>query len=114
VGCRINHLGTSCAAAGPTGGDDNPADSTPGACGLGCDSFCGTALVTCPGTFVDLADCKSQCATFAADSMPFSTVDISLNDYGCRVYHLTVASSSAANATAHCPHIVAASPVCVQ
>jgi hypothetical protein len=31
---------------------------------------------------------------------------------GCRIYHLTVANSSAAMATVHCPHGMVVSAVC--
>lgn len=121
LGCRIYHAGaaagsatnatTHCPHAGPTGGDKNPMGTT-GVCGEPCDAFCGTAAVVCPNAFASAQACQTACRGFAADTAAYSTADTAKNDMGCRVYHLSAASGSAAAATTHCPHIVAASAVC--
>jgi hypothetical protein len=122
LGCRLYHGGapamatpaTHCPHAGPTGGDMDP-KGTAGVCGEPCTAFCSIAMAVCTQAnkqFADTATCLTACQTFKADTAAYSTADTTKNDMGCRFYHLTVASSSAANATTHCPHIVAASPVC--
>lgn len=124
LGCREYHGGapsqsgpaTHCAHAGPTGGDVDVTDTTPGTCGEGCEAFCALAQVACTGAnqqFADNASCISVCRAFAPlKSPPYSVSDVSTNDWGCRMYHLTVAAESAANANIHCGHIGTASPVC--
>ncbi len=122
LSCRAWHAAlaasdpaTHCKAAGPTGGDNDGADSAEGPCGDVCDSFCDIALVACggqPSAYADKAACMSECRTFAAETVDYSTADATKNDVGCRVYHLTIAAGGAAAATTHCPHIRASSTVC--
>lgn len=102
VACRTTHAGLAtsnaalhCPHAGPSGGN---------ACGDWCENYCDLALAACTGAnqlFADRATCLTQCATLPATGVPNAT---SGNTVQCRIYHLGVASSSAANATVHCPH----------
>jgi hypothetical protein len=120
--CRAYHLGlavsdpgTHCKHAGPSGGDNDPTDTVAGTCGEACDSFCDVALKACTGAnkvWNDKAACLTECKTFKADVADYSTADTTKNDFGCRLYHLTVAATDATAAATHCGHISAASPVC--
>jgi hypothetical protein len=120
--CRAYHLGlaatdpgTHCKHAGPSGGDNDPTDTAAGVCGEACDSFCDVALKTCTGAnqvWADKPACMTECKTYKADVADYSTADTSKNDFGCRLYHLTVAGTDASAATLHCKHISAMSPVC--
>ena len=120
LACRLYHGGapaiadasTHCAHAGPTGGDKDVTDAAPGTCGEGCDAFCTVALKTCAAQYTDKPTCMTECKTFKADAASYSTADTAKNDFGCRFYHLTVAATDAASATAHCPHIKATSSQC--
>jgi hypothetical protein len=112
VGCRTYHAGAAkdmmmpevhCVHAGPGGA---------GPCGTNCEGFCDIALSACPAIYADAAACAADCATFM-DTEPFDATDVAGNTLACRLYHLTVASSSADNAAIHCAHINAASPVCI-
>ena len=113
VGCRTYHAGvaatdpaTHCAHAGPGGA---------AVCGDNCEGFCAIAMSACTGAdqqYADEAECMTDCATFA-DTEPYDVSDTSSNTLACRLYHLTVAATDAASATAHCGHITSASPVCV-
>jgi hypothetical protein len=123
LGCRVYHTGAAatmpgmehCLHGGPAGY---------GVCGTNqCEPFCQIALHACTGAnqqWATMAACMTDCATYAGSTpdMPagapdYSTAETSGNTFACRMYHLTVASSSAANAATHCPHIVVASPVCM-
>jgi hypothetical protein len=127
LGCRLYHGGvagkdamsaaTHCPHAGITGGDKDVKDAAPAVCGEGCDAFCDVAIAVCSGANVQYATkelCLTDCKGFNADVATYSTADIDKNDFGCRAYHLTVAATDAASATAHCGHIIAASPVCTK
>ena len=123
LACRIYHTGaaagdavTHCAHAGPTGGDKDPTDTAGEPCGDGCEAFCAIAQSICKGTnsqYADVAACTMDCRTFAADTAAYSTSDTSKNDFGCRMYHLSVAATDADHATMHCSHIKSTSPVCI-
>jgi len=126
LGCRIYHGGaaagsaanatTHCPHAGPTGGDPDPKGSA-GVCGEPCTAFCEVAAKVCTGTnfpFASAAACTTACQGFAKDTASYNDTDTAKNDMGCRFYHLSAASASAAAATTHCPHIVTASAVCTQ
>jgi hypothetical protein len=117
LGCRLYHGGANavsapdvhCAHAGPTGGDKDVTDATEGMCGEGCEAFCEIALAVCTGANVQYKDkptCMTECKTFKADVATYSTADTATNDFGCRMYHLSVAATDPMSATAHCPHIV--------
>jgi hypothetical protein len=83
-----------------------------GVCGTAVDGFCDVAQTVCTGAnqaFADLATCKTAAAAFPASGVEGDTAYDTLQ---CRVYHLGVASQSAALATAHCPHIMATSTQC--
>jgi hypothetical protein len=125
LGCRLYHGGapavtdpvTHCPHAGPTGGDKDVTDTTAGTCGEGCDAFCDVAVAVCTGANVQYATkeaCLTECKTFKASAASFSTADTDKNDFGCRMYHLTVAATDAASATTHCPHIKAVSATCTK
>jgi hypothetical protein len=126
LGCRLYHGGlpatmdavTHCPHAGPTGGDKDVSDTTAGTCGEGCDSFCNIAIAACTGANVQYATkeaCLTECKTFKASATNFNSVDdTDKNDFGCRMYHLTVAATDAASATTHCPHIKAVSATCTK
>ena len=127
LGCRLYHAGvaskdaasatTHCPHAGITGGDKDVTDTMPAVCGEGCDAFCDAAVAICSGAnkqFADKEACLTQCKGFKVDAASFSTANVDKDDFGCRAYHLTVAATDAASATAHCPHIIGASPVCTK
>jgi hypothetical protein len=119
LGCRLYHGGvaksdpvTHCPHAGVSGGDKDPTDALPGTCGEGCEAFCDLAILACTGANVVYADkptCMTECKTFTASATNFSTADQTTNDFNCRVYHLTAASTDPAT---HCQHIKAVSAVC--
>jgi hypothetical protein len=117
LACRTVHAGkaagagatTHCPHAGPGGGDGDPSDATGPVCGEGCEAFCEIAGAICQGTYTDTAACMADCKTFNPSKKPYSTADTGTNDFNCRLYHLTQAAHAPAT---HCPHIVAASPVC--
>ncbi len=122
LGCRIYHGGAPamadpvmhCPHAGITGGDKDPM-GTAGTCGEPCDAFCEVALMVCagqPNAYADSASCLTECLGFPADAASFSTADTANDDMGCRMYHLTAAAESTADAVVHCAHIHEASPVC--
>jgi hypothetical protein len=127
LGCRIYHGGvagkdaasatTHCPHAGITGGDKDVTDAMPAVCGEGCDAFCDAALAICTGAnkqYDTKELCLTDCKSFKVDAATYSTADTDKNDFGCRAYHLTVAATDAMSATAHCGHIIGASPVCTK
>ena len=85
-----------------------------GPCGNGCEAFCNLAVPTCPTQAVDKATCMTMCNKFAKDAATYSIADVDKNDFGCRMYHLSVAATDAASATMHCPHIVVVSATCIK
>jgi hypothetical protein len=110
VGCRTYHAGaaegdpaTHCVHAGPGGAS---------ACGTNVDGFCAIAVRVCPAIYADDASCREEANQFA-DTEPYDVSDVAGDTLACRLYHLTVAASSAGSAEMHCPHINAASPVCI-
>lgn len=126
LACRLYHGGapavadavTHCPHAGPTGGDKDVSDGASGTCGEGCDAFCTVAQKVCTGAansqYADKEACLTECKTFKTDAASYSTANVDKNDFGCRYYHLTVAATDAASATAHCPHIKANSSQCIK
>ena len=126
LGCRLYHAGTPavmdptlhCPHAGPTGGDKDVTDVAAGTCGEGCDAFCSVAQAVCTGAansqYKDKETCLTECKSFKADVANYSTANTDKNDFGCRFYHLSVAATDAASATAHCPHIRAMSTTCTK
>jgi hypothetical protein len=122
LACRAYHAtaaqmdpATHCAHAGPTGGDKDPTDTAGGPCGEGCEAFCKIALAVCgtAGTYADEAACLTECKTFNANVADYSIADTATNDFGCRVYHLTVAATSTDAAPTHCPAVTSSSDKCV-
>jgi hypothetical protein len=114
--CRNYHAVASpadktlhCPHAGPAGD---------GVCGASnCESFCIIAQSVCTGAansqFADNAACLTACNAFPSATAHYNSSSISGNTFACRMYHLSVAASSAANATTHCPHIKTASTPCM-
>ncbi len=116
LGCHLYHGGapavsnaaTHCPHAGPLGD---------GTCGDDCANFCEIAVGVC-GTqptppYADAAECMTACSSFPdTTAVPFNTSVTSGDSLACRMYHLTAAAQSAADATTHCPHIMAVSSVC--
>lgn len=109
LGCRTYHAGaamgdpaTHCVHAGPGGA---------GVCGANCDGFCSIATETCKTEWPDMASCMTACAGFA-DTVAYSAAATGGDSLACRLYHLSVASSSSDNAAMHCPHTMAVSDTC--
>ena len=112
--CRNYHAGASpadktlhCPHAGPAGD---------GVCGASnCESFCIIAQSICTGAnsaFADNAACMTACNAFPQATAHYNSSSTSGNTFACRMYHLSVAASSAANATTHCGHIKTVSSTC--
>lgn len=110
VQCRIYHAGAAamaadmhCVHAGPGGADF---------CGSNCESFCAIATDVCPTEHPDATACMNECMNIN-DMEKYDASDAAGDTLACRLYHLTVASSSTANKATHCPHTVAMNnPVC--
>ncbi|MCB9574072.1 MAG: hypothetical protein H6709_18470 [Kofleriaceae bacterium] len=108
--CRYYHAGaalgdpaTHCPHAGPGGA---------GVCGANCDGYCQLVMATCTGPqqqYSSDIDCLTQCATITDDE-PFDSGDVDGDTLACRLYHASVATQ---DPVTHCPHVVPASPVCV-
>lgn len=91
----------TCTLAGP-GGD--------GACGMNCESFCAMQAEICTGAneqFRD-GDCLTTCATFDT-TLRYDVRRTSGDDFACRLYHLTAAST---DPDFHCPHLAVVSSQC--
>jgi hypothetical protein len=107
LACHAYHAGAAadmpevhCAHAGPSGG---------AVCGATlCDDFCEAAVELCDGSWPSVADCKTDCMTFATD--PAYVAPSEGDNFACRQYHLTAA---AADPAGHCQHILVDSDVCV-
>jgi len=122
LACRVYH--TSAAASMP--GMEHCLHGGPAGyavCGTSqCEAFCQIATHSCTGAnqqWASTAACMTDCATYAGSTpdMPagapdYSTTQTSGDTFACRMYHLTVASSSAALATVHCPHVARVSSAC--
>jgi hypothetical protein len=114
--CRNNFLHDTglttamrCPSSGPTGAN--------GSCGVGdCEAFCTIAQTACTGAnqqFNNVTQCTNACGGYAMNMVQdYNDNTMSGNSFACRMYHLSVAASSSANATTHCPHIVANSTAC--
>lgn len=117
LGCRIYHAGAPsmampvlhCPHAGPGGGLIAPlaAGAAEDAhCSSACANFCKLETAICTGTnsqYTDEATCLTACATFDR-ATPYSATSTTGNTLACRLYHLTNAATSDANATTHCKH----------
>jgi hypothetical protein len=118
LGCRTYHggmpamgdPGTHCPHGGPLGG---------GVCGADeCANFCAIAVAICgeqaTPPYADEGACMTACMGFpGTDMVPFNTMATAGDSLACRMYHLSVASTSDANKDTHCPHIAADSPTCL-
>jgi hypothetical protein len=124
LGCHLYHAGaaaggaanatTHCPHAGPAGAAVNAAA---GVCGDPCTNFCATNLAVCgvmgtaaTGQYASMGACMTACAGFdkthlyTVDTTAFPAATPKGDSLACRLYHLTNAATSAANATIHCPH----------
>jgi len=100
--CRIYHAVAAhldpvlhCKHASASGGD---------LCGKWCDVYCNLAQSACTGAnklYDTPALCQTACNGIVKTGVPGATSGDSLQ---CRIYHLGVASQTAALATVHCPH----------
>lgn len=114
LGCRIYHVAEveelgdeHCHHAGPSG------DDTEG-CGTTCESFCTIVQATCTGAneqYADVGACMTACEGIT-DDVEYTSNVTSGDSLACRLYHATVAASSAALAEEHCPHTAVASVPC--
>jgi hypothetical protein len=106
LGCREYHstaaagagAAVHCIHAGPSGGDT---------CGKYCDVYCNLSLTTCTGAntvYDDASTCNTTCNLYNFSNVASFPSDTSGGTFSCRMYHLSVASQSAALATTHCPH----------
>jgi hypothetical protein len=122
LSCRVNHgvvamkdPKAECFNAGPTGGDKDASDGTGPVCGDVCEAFCTLAQKTCTGAnqvFPDMAACQADCKKFKPIIVPYSTADAFGDNFGCRMYHLTVAAKDDIAAIMHCAHIRLISDPC--
>lgn len=110
LGCHTYHAGAAamdatlhCPHAGPAGA---------GKCGDIVSDFCEAAVSVCEGSYQDVDTCKTDIAALEATT-PYNASATSGDTLACRLYHLTVASSSAENNTTHCPHVAVVSAPCV-
>jgi hypothetical protein len=122
LACRLYHTMAAasmpgmehCLHGGPAGYDT---------CGTSqCAAFCQIAAHSCTGANQVWATndaCMTDCAMMAGSTpdMPagapdYSATETSGDSFACRMYHLTVASSSALLASAHCSHIALVSSQC--
>lgn len=122
LACRLYHT-TAAAAAPGMGHCVHGGPSGDGICGTSqCEAFCQIAQHACTGAnqqWASMAACMTDCATMAgatpgvpAGTPDYSTAQTGGDTFACRLYHLTVASSSASLAATHCPHVALASSVC--
>jgi hypothetical protein len=72
---------------------------------LDCNYYCDTITAVCNGQstqqYLDKATCMLMCNAIPNDAGAGATSGDSL---ACRMYHLSVAATSSANADTHCPH----------
>jgi hypothetical protein len=122
LACRIYH--TNAAASMP--GMEHCLHGGPAGyatCGTSqCEAFCQIAQHSCTGAnqvWASTAACMTDCAMMAGSTpdMPagapdYSTAQTGGDSFACRMYHLTVASSSSTLAGMHCPHIALVSSTC--
>lgn len=101
VGCHAYHADASagagadthCIHAGPGGG--TMCGATP------CDDFCEAAVELCSAVWTDKAECMTDCEAFPTDD-PYNAAATGGDQFACRLYHLTVASTTP---DPHCEHI---------
>ncbi|NUP05673.1 MAG: hypothetical protein HOW73_06390 [Polyangiaceae bacterium] len=100
--CRAYHASaaaaepaTHCGHAGISGGDLNPQDETPGACGDGCDADCDLLLTSCTGAddekqwAGDKSACVADCRVLpmARSTDPFDVSDTFEESFNCHLDH---------------------------
>ena len=126
-GCRIYHAQnamvlndatTHCPHAGPGGAAISAATPAPSVCGDACTSFCTLEIATCgsldapiagvPAQYQNAAACMTACGGFnKMKTLVAGATNSSGDSLACRIYHITNAAISAANAVTHCPHTAA-------
>jgi len=107
LSCRQYHLSV---AAGSTGAATTHCphtlfESGDATCGTKCESYCAVQAAVCTGATNQqfggvVADCVTACDAWTLGM----DTDKSGDTFGCRAYHLLVASESTANADNHCKH----------
>jgi len=122
LGCRLYHAqnamlsgdpATHCPHAGPAGAAISAAN--PAVCGDACTSFCSLEIAICgsldapisgvPAQYQNVAACMTACGNFnKSKPLVAGTTNSPGDSLACRIYHLTNAAISTANATTHCPH----------
>jgi hypothetical protein len=118
LGCRTYHGGTPasmapgdhCGHAGPLGNKVCGNDECAVFCGIA-DAICGDEAAP---PFDSVAACTAACTNWMdTTAVPYNTTVTAGDSLSCRMYHLTVASTSdAAGKTLHCGHIKATSDQC--
>ncbi len=94
------------------GSDAGGGDASDGAVGipvdasvLDCNYYCDTVIAVCNSSttkqYIDKPTCMAMCTNIPNDAGAGATSGDSL---ACRMYHLSVAATSSANADTHCPH----------
>ncbi len=95
--------GTTDSGGGDTGANDGGL-AIDGAA-LNCAYYCASIMAVCNATsnqqYLDNTTCLSMCAGIPNDAGAGTQSGDSL---ACRMYHLSVAATSSANADTHCPH----------
>jgi hypothetical protein len=103
LGCRIYHTMASVALNDAVH-CKHGAPSGENVCGTWCDVYCQLALAACTGSnklFNALSDCTTACNQYNSSGLSGATGGDTVQ---CRIYHVGVAYTSAANAAIHCPH----------
>jgi hypothetical protein len=132
LGCRLYHAQNAmlmdpvvhCPHAGPGGAAISAATPAPAVCGDACTSFCTLEIATCgsiaapipggtiPPQYQDMQACLTACGGFdKSKTLVAGATNSSGNSLACRIYHITNAAISPANAATHCPHTQANPPV---
>ena len=83
-----------------------------------CMGYCTTIMANCKDPaanqqYKDMPTCMTECAMFKkTGAASYSVTDTAANDFGCRMYHLSVAAGSPGAAEVHCPHVIPQSDPC--
>ncbi|HEX4354202.1 MAG TPA: hypothetical protein VHZ95_14835 [Polyangiales bacterium] len=113
VACGSNSDSTPGGASGSSGSSASAGSGGGAAVAVNCSTYCSLAVgMMCTGTlqlYSDAAACQTGCAMIKAGG---TASDAAGDTLGCRIYHLTLANSSAANSVTHCPHGAVVSAVC--
>src|SRR5436189_414 len=101
-GCSDSKTGTDGGGTDTGTGTETGGGDGGGMCSttVSCANYCAQLKTSCSGANVQLDEATCKCGMWSAGK-PTDTAGDTL---GCREYHLGVATTSAANATMHCPH----------